>query len=175
MAVSGVQESVNLVPDLSVPTVCAAESLPAVDPSSIVLVDHSVNDSAVDGGSVCEDVVANESVHYFQPSNLPYCVSESSDDDDEIVETNPRGGCRFGSASAEELLGTEAGGLQKSWRAEQWAAKAIDKWRAFRGYSTTESVADFFEKADLKLLVDMLVLFILEIQKKNGCFYNPGT
>ena len=142
-AVSGVVDCLadvdvlnDAVDDRVVVPVLAVESVSADSVDSTVLESPVVGDTLLTSVST-EGVVADDFPMFFHPSTQPDCVSESSDDDDECTVSDPGVPCRFVTASAEELARINAGGLRKSWRAEQWAAKAFDEWRAFRGYSTS--------------------------------------
>jgi hypothetical protein len=96
------------------------------------------------------------------------CAPEMCIDDDNCgPEMCVDGTSRWGNATEKEREMVKKGGVRKSARVEAWASKAFDEWKAFRGYSTVESVADLSEKESIKELVNMLV--------QNGDLYNPGT
>jgi hypothetical protein len=67
------------------------------------------------------------------------------------------------------------GGERKSAKVEAWAEKAFNEWRVFRGHSIAQSIADLSEEAHAGPLVDLLVQYFLELKRRNGELYNPGT
>jgi hypothetical protein len=104
------------------------------------------------------------------------CAPEMCIDDDNCgPEMCVDGTSRWGNATEKEREMVKKGGVRKSARVEAWASKAFDEWKAFRGYSTVESVADLSEKESIKELVNMLVDYFLELKMQNGDLYNPGT
>jgi len=67
------------------------------------------------------------------------------------------------------------GGRQWSSHFENWARKAFDDFRRFKGYSIELRIEDLSEAEDIIPLIDMLQLFMLQVAKRNGDLYPPGT
>ena len=115
----------------------------------------------------------------FVPS-VPDCVLFGSDDgllsDDERSDHNLAAeDARWGTASRADYEIVRKGGACKSIRVDNWALKSFNEWRAFRGYPTTESIADLSEKSDVSPLVDLLVQYFLELKTQKLGLYAPGT
>lgn len=104
----------------------------------------------------------------FVPS-LPDCVLSDSDDGDSGKDdtTDPNSNTRWRSVSAADYEIIRKGGVRKSIRVENWANKAFNEQRTFRGYPTIESIADLSGKPDVTPLVDLLMQYFLELKTQN--------
>jgi hypothetical protein len=136
-----------------------------------------------DGSSyppVDEHLLPDAALDFFRPS-LPDCERIESDPEDKeadepnSLETAGDQPSHWGTASSEDLEVVWKGGERKSAKVEAWAEKAFNEWRVFRGHSTAQSIADLSEEAHAGPLVDLLVQYFLELKRRNGELYNPGT
>jgi len=116
------------------------------------------------------------------PYIIPEDSSESSDDDHAVHDQNinidnPNLAIsnRFRNVDEAELQNVMKGGRRRSSQSENWARKAFDEFRKFKEYSIESSIEDLSEAADVVPLVDMLQLFMLQVAKRNGELYPPGT
>jgi hypothetical protein len=130
------------------------------------------------------DIIPDDAFDDFVPSVPDYELSDSDDgvasgDERCNLESREHAGSeqaiRWANASAADYEVVRKGGVRKSFRVEAWANKAFDEWRAFRGHSTTESIADLSEKPDVTPLVDLLVQYFLELKTQKLTLYSPGT
>jgi hypothetical protein len=142
---------------------------------------NGLADNAVHGPL---DIIPDDAFDDFVPSIPDYELSNSDDgaaSGDERCNLESREhasseqAIRWDNASAADYEVVRKGGVRKSFRVEAWANKAFDEWRAFRGHSTTESIADLSEKPDVTPLVDLLVQYFLELKTQKLTLYSPGT
>jgi len=108
------------------------------------------------------------------------CVLFGSDDG--LLSDDKRGDpnlaaevVRWGTASMVDYEIVRKGGARKNIHVDNWAQNSFNKWRAFRGYPTTESIADLSKKSDVLPLVDLLVQYFLELKTQKLGLYAPGT
>ena len=85
--------------------------------------------------------------------------------DDYDVANNNSSSDRFGTTTTAELENVKRGGVWKSEASKRWATQSFDDWRRIQGLSIEKNLGELLEKADLKLLIDMLVRFMLETKK----------
>jgi len=70
-----------------------------------------------------------------------------------------------------KLENVNKGGCRTNKHVELWAKKAFDEWTNFR-VMIQKSIVNLFEnKKTIEELIDMLVLFVLQITKKDGTMY----
>jgi hypothetical protein len=166
------------------PLVVESQEPMVVQPSVGVAGPATVQNAGVSTPGVGDFLLMLPSDDVYVPAildcEIDSLVNYSSDVEDSCKDSPgscniASGVCRFGDANGDELAAITAGGKRRSWRVEQWAHRAFDDWRLFRGYPVDKSIVDLSEAADTKPLVEMLVYFFLEVKKQDGELYNPCT
>ena len=74
-----------------------------------------------------------------------------------------------------EVATIAAGGDRKSKHAKTWAICAFNEWQVCFNHSTDLSIEELSEQSDLRGFVQMLHDFALQVTKKDGSLYPPGS
>jgi hypothetical protein len=81
------------------------------------------------------------------------------------IKDSKRKSVRFADLIPGEVTNAKSGGKRRSRYREAWAANAFDEWRRCYGYSTAKSIADLSKESDIRVFVEMLFNFILQVRK----------
>jgi hypothetical protein len=92
-----------------------------------------------------------------------------------LAVDEPVNSVQFKELDATEVKNALAGGSRKSRHSEVWACNAFDEWRLCNGYSVEKSIADLSEEPDIRLFVNLLFKFTLQVRKADGSLYPPSS
>jgi hypothetical protein len=58
---------------------------------------------------------------------------------------------------------------------EVWAAKTFYEFQKFKGFPLTKSIRELLEESNLRPFVNMFIMFMLEVTRRDDGLYPPTT